>query len=266
MYGKLYICVKENLMDTLIKLIYDNGLTDIVYYSFHALSLISVILWNMWYGPKYGISKKKSIIITVFVFPLTYLWMDVLTWVENQFSNWGAQNIVRVFIYVPIFCIIIAKILHLDNRKVLDCISFSPCIVQAVSHWGCAFAGCCRGYKSSFGIYNPIMRCTLFPIQIVESLTAAVIVVVLVWMSKKDNYDSRGTLFPKMLVMFGFTRFFLEYLRDNKKIIGGISVLALHAALMFAVGCIWLIVAYKKRKKEEKKALKKSMKKKKKKH
>lgn len=52
--------------------------------------------------------------------------------------------------------------------------------------------------------------------------------------------------YPLMLILFGFTRFLCEFLRDNYKVFGNISNIALHAAFMFIVGVVWLLVLRKK--------------------
>ena len=44
------------------------------------------------------------------------------------------------------------------------------------------------------------------------------------------------------LILFGVTRFFLEFLRDNQKVFGNVSILALHCVLMVVVGAVWLII------------------------
>ena len=43
-----------------------------------------------------------------------------------------------------------------------------------------------------------------------------------------------------LLVTFGSTRFFLEFLRDDKKLVLGISNLAFHALFMTVVGLVWM--------------------------
>ena len=45
-----------------------------------------------------------------------------------------------------------------------------------------------------------------------------------------------------MLILFGSTRFLLEFLRDNEKLFWGISNLAIHAFIMFVVGVVWYFV------------------------
>ena len=53
---------------------------------------------------------------------------------------------------------------------------------------------------------------------------------------KKKNYRSDGLAYPLMLMLFGYSRFLLEFLRDNHKVVFGVSTLALHALFMALVG------------------------------
>ena len=61
--------------------------------------------------------------------------------------------------------------------------------------------------------------------------------------AKRKKYVADGTQFPWMLILFGTTRFALEFLRDNQKLFLGISVLAIHCVVMVLVGIIWLIIS-----------------------
>ena len=51
----------------------------------------------------------------------------------------------------------------------------------------------------------------------------------------------KGILLSWMMVTFGFTRFVLEFFRDNDKIIFNISELALHALATMLVGLFMLM-------------------------
>ena len=75
-----------------------------------------------------------------------------------------------------------------------------------------------------------------FPIQFVESFAALVVVIIVERYMKKRNYEPDGLAYPMMLMLFGYSRFLLEFLRDNQKIAFGISTLALHALFMALVG------------------------------
>lgn len=224
------------MLESQILFVRQAGLTDVFYYGFHVLGFAGVILFNFWYGGKYGIEKRKTLEIALIGYPLTYLWMLVQYWIESGFTYFGGQNIVRSFIWIPLFALLAARVVRLDWARVCDFLAPSPCIVQCISHLGCVFAGCCHGYVSAHGIYNPNLRTTVFPAQPLESLVALLIGLYLIWRARRKGWKSDGTAFPVMLMLFGGTRFFLEFLRDNEKVLWGCSSLAFHALLMFLVG------------------------------
>ena len=82
-------------------------------------------------------------------------------------------------------------------------------------------------------------------------LLAFAIVGYLLHLSKKEKYIGTGKVYITFLLIYGSTRFFLEFLRDNDKLLLGISNLALHALFMVLVGAIWLMVLHEKNKQQE---------------
>lgn len=239
-------------MNELIRSIYEAGLGKFFYDLFFVLGFVSVLVGLVWYGKKLGFPLWKTAVTVFIVYPLVVLWMFVMFWMESGFSTWGGNNIVRIFIYVPLIGMPVARLLKLDGKKTLALLSFAPLLVHGVSHFGCVFFGCCSGYPCSFGIYNAFYQEIRFPIQPIEALTAVAIVIYLFYRAKKRNYIPDGREYPLMLVLFGSTRFLFEFLRNNEKMFWGISNLALHALFMFVVGLVWLIVHNKKVLKKEK--------------
>ena len=79
-----------------------------------------------------------------------------------------------------------------------------------------------------------------YPNQPVEALIALGIAAFIWHREKKKGYGDGvdGLSFPIMLMLFGYSRFFLEFLRDNDKVFWGISGLALHALLNAVIGTI----------------------------
>ena len=225
----------------MIKAIMDAGLGNWLYYSFHVLGFLAVFLFNVWYGKKRGISPKKAIITTLIVYPITYIWIYIQCWAENGFTNFGGNNIVRGFVYIPLFAWPVAKLFKYSWRQICDFIA--PCVplCQAVSHIGCIFVGCCYGYACGFGIYHPRFDGPAFPVQLFEAATAFAIFWWLVHRSRRNDFRVDGLSYPIMLMLFGSTRFLWEFARDNQKLIWGLSTLALHAAFMAVVGCVLYI-------------------------
>ena len=72
-----------------------------------------------------------------------------------------------------------------------------------------------------------------------------------IWLKeKKNDFKVTGEYYPFMLILFGYSRFLLEFLRDNQKLFLGISSLAIHALVMGVVGTIWLIKQKQKNREE----------------
>ncbi len=224
------------LLNLLIEFVTEQGWNTLFYNIFFVAGFVAIFVFNYFNCKNYKIPVGKALIFTVVVYAISTLWMFILCWVENGFKGWGGNNIVRVFIWVPIAALPIAKLMKIDWIR--SCDFLAPCVplVQAVAHWGCIFSGCCHGYPSSWGVVNPATGQIMFPAQPLEALVALAIVVIVCRYERKRDYEPNGYAYPLMLVLFGSTRFFLEFLRDNDKLFLGISSLALHALLMVMVG------------------------------
>jgi phosphatidylglycerol:prolipoprotein diacylglycerol transferase len=218
------------------------GLNQVIYEAFTALGFTGVIIFNLWNCKHYGFSKKKSLLYTIVVYTLTFLWMYIMYWAESGFQKWGGNNIVRVFVWLPVVAFPISKLMNMDWKKSLDFIAPCICINHGIAHFGCIFAGCCRGYAYTKGLWNPVLKIRTFPIQPIEAITATAIAVVLGVIAKKNDYKTKGYLYPLMLILFGYSRFFFEFGRDNNKLFLGISNLALHALFAGVVGTVWMIL------------------------
>ena len=232
----------------MIKAIYEAGYSNIIYYVFHVLGFVGVFIFNIFYGKKYGLSPTKSILTTLIVYPLVYVWIYIQCWIESGFTRFGGNNIVRGFIYIPLIAILASKPLKIKWKTICDFIAPCVCVCHGISHMGCIFVGCCHGYESRFGIYHPSLETILFPVQIFEALTALLIVAFIVIRAHKTKFVPDGKSFPIMLILFGSTRFLWEFARDNKKLWLGCSSLAFHALFMFIVGIVAYIIVCKRSK------------------
>ena len=245
------------MINDLLRFCYDQGWSGTIYSSIVAVAFVIQLVFLIFYRKQQGISLLKAIIIVLIVYPASYFWMLVLAWIENGFQGWGANNIVRVYVYTPLICMVAAKILKMPAGKVIDYVAPSMALQQVIGHSVCPFVGCCHGYACSWGVWNPITDTRLFPNQWLECLVALAIVLYLLRLAKKERYAGTGRVYAMFLITFGGTRFFLEFLRDNDKLILGISNLALHALFMTLVGAIWMMTIYEKSKKQELKQKKK---------
>ncbi|MBR5559116.1 MAG: prolipoprotein diacylglyceryl transferase [Oscillospiraceae bacterium] len=207
------------------------------------MGFVAVFFFFLWRGKYFGVKPIKSVLLVAIVYPSVVLWMMILYWIET--GTFGGNNIVRVFVYMPLFAIPAAKMLKLTWMQACDMLAPATCVVHGVSHWGCVFAGCCHGYVTSWGLYNPRTKNFCFPSQPLEALTAIFIIIFILWREKKNNHKVDGLSMPIMLMLFGSTRFIWEFFRDNEKIWMNCSSLAFHALFMSIVGLIMYIVIKK---------------------
>ena len=230
------------MINNLIRYCYEKGWSDTIYTGGAMAAILFQFFFLIFYRKKYGFSLKQFIILFAISTPLQYFSMFFLAWVENGFQNWGANNIIRSFVYFPLFFALAAKAAKVPAGKVIDFAAPSQALNQAIGHFVCPVAGCCYGYACSWGIWNPILDRQVFPNQWLECLVALFVFIYLYRMAKRENYAGTGRVYAMFLVTFGGTRFLLEFLRDNDKLFFGISNLALHALFMVFVGTVWLIV------------------------
>lgn len=235
-------------METIIKYLVEKELATLIYYIFHALGFIAIFAFVLWYGKKIQLTKLQSVLIILIVYPIAYVWMFIQYWISTGFQQFGGNNIVRTFIYVPLIGLIATKILKIEWKKVCHLLAYCPLLIQGTSHYGCIFFSCCEGYPSSWGIYNATKDTVCFPIQPIEATTAILIALFLLLRYKRRNYVLDGLAYPIMLILFGSTRFIWEFFRNNEKILWGCSELAFHALFMCIVGIVAFVIIYRRNK------------------
>lgn len=240
-----------DLLNSLIIATKEAGLSQIVFFSFHGLSFISGIAISIYYGQKMKISALKSALLVVCGFSLSYIFMLIFYWVQTGFRTFGGQNNATVFIYFPLLYRIPAKLMKIDFKKQCSILAVGAPLTQAVGHIGCIFPGCCEGYPVAWGLYNARYDNYVFPNQLLEAIVAFVITFFFIWKDKKNNFIPDSRNYPLMLIMYGSTRFILEFLRNNRKILFGCSPVSFHALFMVLVGIVALFVIDKKEKRNE---------------
>ena len=159
------------------------------------------------------------------------------------------NSIVRLFVFFPLLALIPALILRVKWSLACDAIVMYPLLRSCLAQLACIFPGCCAGYPWEYGIYNIRTHGYHFPTQIVETVLTLLIFVYLLSILKDKHYKSDGSLYPHMMIFYGIMRFVCELLRDNEKILFGVSAVAIHAMLIFTVGIIWILILYRRKEK-----------------
>lgn len=230
------------MLNAFIQAVVAAGHGKLYYNIFFALGFVVILIYTMLICKKYGMSRAKGLLFSLIVYTGSVLVMFFLYWAFTGFKHWGGNNIVRVFIWIPVVAYPVCKLMKVDWVKA--CEFLAPCapMVQGISHYGCIFQGCCYGYPLENGIWNPVLKYNTFPIQPIEACVAVLVVVIVLLRQKKLNYEADGKTYPIMLMLFGYSRFLLEFLRDNNKLFLGISELALHALAMAVIGTVVYLI------------------------
>ena len=229
-----------NWLSYLIECIYNAGYSQLIYNIFFFGGFVGLTTYNLIIAKKYGLTKLKALLFTVIVYSVSVAWMFVLYWVFT--GTWGGNNIVRIFVWVPVFAYPAAKLLKIDYFTSCDFISPCLCINHGIAHLGCIFAGCCYGHPMEGGVFSPNTLQKHFPIQPIEAIVAIFIAIFIALREKKKGYKTDGLSIPIMLMMFGYSRFLLEFARHNDKLFWNISELALHALFAGIVGTVSYII------------------------
>jgi phosphatidylglycerol:prolipoprotein diacylglycerol transferase len=129
------------------------------------------------------------------------------------------------------------------------CDAFAPglAIGHSIGRMGCFAAGCCYGKPTHhwWGVTftNPLANAItgtplnkpLEPTQLFESAVELANFLVLTWLLKRRKFD--GQIIGAFMFLYGFARFFLEYLRDDPgrgSVFGG----AMTGTQLIAIGLV----------------------------
>lgn len=220
-----------------------------IYTLFMVLGFVCALLYIIFFAKKFGIKTFKGVVLIVFAYGSLYAVMMLLYYfIDGKF---GGKNMIRVFILIPFAVIFFAHAFGINKKKALDYIAPVPLIVFGVAHFGCASAGCCySNIAMQHGIYNRYVGQNLFPNQYLEAITACLLVVGLILWLHKNKYDMGGKAMGYMLIIYGFLRFFLEFIRGNDKLFLGISELALWALATGIFGILYIVFLNKRERKK----------------
>ncbi len=221
------------------------GLRIDAYNTINSISFYGSIILGILHGFKL---KAGIIVVILSVLIERYLagpLANAIIYVENGFVDTGKQNAVVAFVFVPLLGFVLAKVFRRSYKVMWDVMMVPPIIMFAGARIACTFAGCCRGYPFEWGIYNVKTSGNVFPIQLLESLVAIAILVFIFARERKNKFIPDGKNVPIILIFYGASRFFLEFLHNNEKIIIGLASTQFHCILMIIVGVLTLMIIRK---------------------
>lgn len=228
-----------------------------MYALIQGLAMVAYIITFIFFGKGFGFSKIKSLLLGSIAASVSYLVIILITWVDNGFTQFGAQNAVRGFVFFPFLIYFLAKASRTDYRKLCDFNGFPGILWYGLGHLACLTEGCCHGFAyyegtTMYKIAYALTGTNMLPNQLVESIAALITAAVLLIIIIKKKYQTKGYTYFLMLIIYGTQRFFFEFFRDNKKVIVfselksakgqfGISELAIWSLAMIVVGVVFLV-------------------------
>lgn len=169
------------------------------------LMCIPIMVQMKWYAVK----PWKSIVVSLALVITGVYGSEIWYYVENL--SFGGRSFYGAIVLSPIIFFPLSQILQIPYKKILDFIPPAGCITLALVKLQCLRDGCCVGKILYIDENYMYVR---FPSQIVEMVTFLGISVLLLYMSSKLKF--RGKIFPWFLVLYGGSRFFLDFTRDIK--------------------------------------------------
>jgi len=119
---------------------------------------------------------------------------------------------------------------------------------EAIGRIGCYYNQCCYGTvtTSSLAVYQH--GAFRHPAQLYSSATAALMFALLFGL--RNRLSREGDLFRLYLILFGFSRFALEFIRERPLVLGGLSAMQWFCIELFVAGSATLAISFRRGRKE----------------
>jgi len=236
-------------------LIYLQGMDILgdIYSAFHLLSFFVAVPFFLWLAKKMNIGRVRAFFSLLTICAVFLVLIHVIGYIEASLGlgNFGRKNAVTIYIWLPLICFGASRITKVEWGTLCTMMAPTMPLIQAASRPGCLFAGCCKGFECSWGIYNVNAGNFRFPMPAFEMLWMLGIALLILYLLKRQGYKPTRWLFPVMLVVFGGVQFVSEFYIDNAKIWGNWSLRSFHEVSMVVVGAVWLWGIYLKWTKEK---------------
>lgn len=229
-------------INDLIISINEAGLRTSAYATINTIANYCAILFGFIHARKLKVGIIPSGLTVLAERELSGYLMTAIIFIENGFTDTGKLNAPVVYPYIPLMGFLVSKIVRRSYKEIWDIMIVPPMVMFIGARIACTVAGCCRGYPCSWGIYNVKIGECVFPIQLLESIVTIIILLFVIRRERKNNFVPDGRNVPIILISYGVSRFFLEFLHDNEKIIAGLASTQFHCLIMIISGVITLMI------------------------
>ena len=139
---------------------------------------------------------------------------------------------------MPLYSILLALILRIRYNDFMDLCGVSAGGMLAVMRLQCVYFGCCKGITMT--VFGNTFQ---FPSPIVELITVLAIMVAILFIGKNARFH--GKLFPLYLILYGVTRFGLNWLRaNNSPFLLNLPHGNVWSLVAIFIGVVWLVIMH----------------------
>lgn len=185
---------------------------------------------------QYDVALWKSVPIAVFLVLAGVVGSYIWYFVENL--SFGGRSFYGAVVLSPIIFLPVSRLLRLSYSDTMDFIAPAGCVTLAMVKIDCLLNRCCQGKILYVNQDDIFVR---FPSQIVEMVVFLIISAILMCMVSRKKY--RGTIYPWFLVLYGASRFVLDFFRDIKVPYAlGLSAGSFWSLCSIIVGLILLLI------------------------
>ena len=247
-----------------------------LYYTMYAVGFILMMIFNLFiYYRVFHITRLRAAVYSLTAFAFAMLGLVVIGDLYNaicalkglppQVDKDMIGSVVFELLWIPAVYAV-KYFLKLKNKKMpyingkrvpIKTISFRDTfdfivpgafMMASAIKIGCFFSGCCFGIECDWGVISPKIFKTVFPIQLFESATIWLIIIVCYFI-KQTKFYRRGMAAPLTAAMYIFARFCWEFLRyydpEMRHFFLGLSLWQIFCLIVLIVLVVWLIVLYK---------------------
>jgi len=192
--------------------------------------LVPIVIQSLWYK----IKLWKSIIIAVLLTVSGTVGTYIMYFIENHW--WGGTSFFGAVFFVPLAFIGVAYLLKLPYNELIDLCAPAECMMLVIMKVQCLLSGCCKGMI--------LFQEVRFPSQAAELVNALVLAGVLLWIAYKGS--SKGRIYPIYLILYGATRFILNFFREEFTTTEMIVPFGtIWSVVSVAAGVLWLMLLKK---------------------
>lgn len=207
---------------------------------------------------KYNYSFSKALTYAFIIVALGIIECKVMSLLQSFILNSISDGVVPVengirfigvIVFEPLFILPLVFLSGEKYRKIMDYAVPGNIMALMFGKVWCHIEGCCHGIPFENGVYNELLNCNVFPVQLSESVTSLIAIATVYVLLYKCPKIRKGSLFPIGSIIYCITRIVWEEYRyyDNEwqlDFLFGLNTWQFWCMVSIITCVIWLLILY----------------------